>query len=127
MLRSFVPIIAEVEGKVQNFPLSYQIICVILIALFLWAFSISRDPRSWRRLYQTHFARNTEFSVNRNKRLDEEIKKYGIMVAMVFLVAGVTFFVLGLTYRYRVDQKPLTKEEQLRREDINRFRSQGIR
>jgi len=88
-------------NDVPNFPLSYQIGCAIMTALFVWTFAIARDPRGWRRLYQAKFTKPEDFSVNRNKRIDEKLKKYGIGVSMIFLVAAVSMFVLGVTYRYR--------------------------
>ncbi|WP_075088078.1 hypothetical protein [Verrucomicrobium spinosum] len=63
-------------GEVENFPLAYQLACIVFTGLFLWTFSIARDPRGWRRLYQSRFSRAEEISVNRNKRLDEVIKRY---------------------------------------------------
>lgn len=86
---------------VPNFPLGHQIACAVLLFLFVWAFSVARSPRGWRRLYQAKFTRKEDFSVNRNKYLDEKIRTYGIPIAMAFLVAAVFVFVLGVTYRYR--------------------------
>lgn len=114
-------LLAAVEGgEVPNFPLSYRIACAVLIALFIWAFSIARDPRGWRRLYQVLFTRKEEFSVNRNKRMDEIIKKRGIVVAMAFLTTAVALFVLGVTYRHRHTQAQLTQGEKFRMEDSQR-------
>lgn len=110
---------AEVE--VENFPLPYQIACVILTALFLWTFSIARDPRGWRRLYQAKFTKKEDFSVNKNKKIDEGIKKYGIGVAMIFLVAAVSVFVIGITYRHRHIQRPMTQEDKFRAQDTQRI------
>jgi hypothetical protein len=122
-LSTFAIIFAQAEGEIQNFPLPYQIICIILTAFFLWTFSIARDPRGWRRLYQAKFAKKEDFSVNKNKKFDETIKKYGILIAMGFLVADVTFFVLGVTHKHRANQRPLTKEEQLQRSDMEKYKS----
>jgi hypothetical protein len=115
--------LAAVEGgaEIPGFPLSYQIACAILTALFLWTFSIARDPRGWRRLYQARFTKKEEFSVNRNKKIDENIKKYGISVAMVFLVGSVTLFVLGVTYRNRHNQTVDTRESTFMKEDASRI------
>ena len=116
-------LLAAVEGgeEVQNFPLSYQIACAILFAIFLWTFSIARDPRGWRRLYQARFTRKEDFSVNRNKWLDENIKKYGISIAMFFLVAAVSIFVLGVTYRHRHALVPDSTEDRARADDSHRI------
>lgn len=113
--------VGDGENEVPNFPLFYQIACAVLVALFLWSFSIARDPRGWRRLYQAKFTRREDFSVNRNKSLDEDIKKYGISVAMTFLLAAVSLFVLGVTYRYRHTESPMSKEDRVRMEDSQRI------
>ncbi|MFZ4768080.1 MAG: hypothetical protein ACOYMN_24290 [Roseimicrobium sp.] len=112
---------ATAEGEAELIPLVYQILCIFLTALFLWTFSIARDPRGWRRLYQAKLARNSEFSVNRNKKIDEIIKKYGIPVAMIFLVLDVSCFVMGVTHRYRQAPKPMTQEERFRAQDTQRI------
>ena len=119
-------LLAVVEnGEIEGFPLSYQVACIVLTALFLWTFSIARDPRGWRRLYQATFERSAEFSVNRNKTIDEAIKKYGISVAMLFLVVDVSFFILGVTHRYRHSQKPMTQEDKFRAQDTERIMGSG--
>ena len=105
----------------DRFPLPYQIACIVLTALFVWAFSIAREPRQWRRLYQATFSKGENFSVNRNKVIDETLKKYGIIVAMAFLVADVGFFVAGVTYRQRVHAKELSPEERNRLMEQNRI------
>jgi hypothetical protein len=112
---------AEGRSHVPFFPLPYQIACAVLTALFLWSFSIGRDPRGWRRLYQAKFSRKEDFSVNKNKRLDEIIKKYGITIAMVILMADAGLFVLGVTYRHRHTQTPLTADEKLRAQETQRI------
>lgn len=113
------------DGQVDNFPLPYQIACIVLTAFFLWTFSIARDPRGWRRLYQAKFVKSSDFSVNKNKRIDEMMKSWGIMIAMIFLVADVSCFVLGVTYRYRHNPRQFTRDEALRAEDIGRVNSGG--
>ncbi len=125
MSTSLAVILAAAEGEAESFPLPYQITCIILTALFLWTFSIARDPRSWRRLYQAKFVKKEDFSVNKNKQIDEAIKKYGIVIAMAFLVADVSFFVLGVTHRYRNSQRSMTKDEQFRAMDAQRIRGSG--
>ena len=104
-------------------PLPYQVAVILLTALFLWTFSISRDPRGWRRLYQSKFAKKEDFSVNRNKRIDETIKKYGIVIAMIFLVIDVGCFVMGVTDRYRNNAKVQTMEDRFRNEEVDRIRA----
>lgn len=115
---------AAAEGRthVPYFPLPYQIACAVLTALSLWAFSVGRNPRGWRRLYQAKFTRKEDFSVNKNKRLDEIIKKYGITIAMVIFMADAGIFVLGVTYRYRNNpQAPITDDERRRGEESQRL------
>jgi hypothetical protein len=125
MLLPAIMAVAAAEGgktQVRNFPLAYQIAFVVFAALFLWAFTIARDPRGWRRLYQAKFERHEEFSVNRNKRLDEVIKKRCIPIAMIFLTAAVGAFILGITHRHRhTPQTPMTQEDKFRAADTRRI------
>lgn len=119
------PILAEAGKGVEFFPLKYQVACIILTALFLFSFSVTRDPRGWRRLYQTKFGEKDTISVNKNKKIDESIKTYGIYIAMAFLLADVSCFVVGVTHRYRNSDRQLTKEEQFRIMDVQRMNSNG--
>lgn len=117
-------IIAQTAAQDVRFPLVYQILCIVLTALFVLTFSISRNPRSWRRFYQAKFHKGHDaLSVNRNKRIDEMLKRYGIIVAMSILVLDVTCFVLGVTYRHRLEQREKTLEEQFHKSDIERFKA----
>ena len=104
-------------------PLEYQIACIVLTALFVWSFSVAREPRGWRRLFQSFFSKSGEFSVNKNKIIDENLKKYGIVIAMIILVADVSCFVWGVTYRYRKSAQQMTKDEYDRWREIQRVRS----
>ena len=104
----------------ERFPLRYQIICIVLTALFIWAFSIAREPRQWRRLYQSRFSNSDDFSVNRNKAIDESLKKYGIVVAMVILVLDVGFFLWGATSQARANREEMTKEMQYKLNEVER-------
>jgi hypothetical protein len=54
----------------DRLPLPYQIACLLLTALFVWTFSIAREPRGWRRLFQSLFSRSESFSVNKNKVIE---------------------------------------------------------
>lgn len=94
-----------------RFPLPHQIACIVLTALFLWISIIAREPRQWRRLYQAMFSQAERFSVNRNKVLDESIKKYAIVVAMVILVLDAGIFVVGITHRKRVEAKSVPVQD----------------
>ena len=95
----------------SSVPLLAQIACLILTFLFFCAFSVAREPRGWRRLFQSHFTKNSELSVNRNKVIDESLKTYGIVIAMALLVADVSLFVWGLTYSSRQKAALQTAEE----------------
>jgi hypothetical protein len=61
--------------------------------------------------------------VNRNKRVDEQIKKHGIGVSMIFLTAAVTIFLLGITHRYRHThtQSPMSPEDKFRALETQRI------
>lgn len=109
----------------ERLPLPYQIACLVLTALFVWAFSIAREPRGWRRLYQSTFTKAAEFSVNRNKYLDEKLKRWGIIVAMILLVADVTLFVEGVTAPTRKRQSQMTQEEWQRVQEVRRLEEKG--
>jgi flagellar biosynthesis protein FlhB len=116
-----------------DFPLKYQVACIVLTALFVWSFSVAREPRGWRRLFQSLFSKSDEFSVNKNKMIDENLKKYGIIVAMVILVADVSCFVWGITNRYRVTAQQMSSEDWTRLNELNKIkatspsgRSQGL-
>ncbi len=104
-------------------PLSSQITIIVLTTLFLWTFSIARDPRSWRRLYQAKFAKSDKFSVNKNKRIDEWLKKYGIAISMFVLVCDVTLIVFSLLAP-RLNAPPVTPsmQDQYRMEDVERWK-----
>ncbi|HRJ10057.1 MAG TPA: hypothetical protein PK490_18985 [Prosthecobacter sp.] len=97
----------------ERFPLPYQIGFIVLTALFAVAFSISREPRQWRRFWQSRFTRPEDFSVNRNKYLDERLKHYGIVFAMIFLVLDVGVILTGLTHKARHESRLPTLEERL--------------
>ncbi len=116
-------VLAQAKTEVENFPLGYQIACILLTGVFLLTFSIARNPRGWRRLFQSKFSKTSELSVNKNKRIDEMIKKHGISISMIFLVGAVTCFVLGATYRYRIKAKQETRDEQFQRMDLERFKA----
>lgn len=103
----------------ERYPLPYQIACIVLTALFVWAFSVAREPRQWRRLYQSIFSKGDEFSVNKNKVIDESLKNYGITIAMIILVADVSCFVAMVTYQERMRAKQLSVE------DWNRLQEQS--
>lgn len=106
----FVPILAD-----ESFmPLKIEIACIVLTALFFFTFSVAREPRGWRRLFQSMFSTSADFSVNRNKVIDENLKRYGIVIAMIVLVMDVALFVYGRTDRARKSMESMTQEEWLR-------------
>lgn len=115
-----LPAMLAAEAEVENFPLPYQITCIVLTGIFLWTFSIARDPRGWRRLYQAKFASREEFSVNKNKKIDEALKKWGIVVAMFFLVIDVAVFVSGITYSARKKKHVMTDDERFHAIDVQK-------
>jgi len=108
----------------ERFPLPYQIGFILLTALFAVSFSISREPRQWRRFWQARVARVEEVSVNRNKYLDEQLKHYSILIAMAFLLLDVGVIVAGLTHKYRNTPSTLTEEQRLRVEEQRRLGGQ---
>lgn len=62
-------------------------------------------------MFQAHFSKGGDLSVNRNKVIDESLKTYGIIIAMALLVADVSLFVWGLTYSSRQKAAMQTPEE----------------
>jgi len=110
----------------REIPIQYQIACVILTALFIWSFSIAREPRGWRRLFQSMFSKSETFSVNKNKVIDEALKRYGIVIAMVILVADVSCFVLGVTYPFREKLRTLTPDQRESMLEINKVKNNSI-
>jgi flagellar biosynthesis protein FlhB len=110
----------------REIPIQYQIACVILTALFIWSFSIAREPRGWRRLFQSMFSKSETFSVNKNKVIDEALKRYGIVIAMVILVADVSCFVMGVTYPFREKLRTLTPDQRESMIEINKVKNNAI-
>jgi flagellar biosynthesis protein FlhB len=107
----------------REIPIQYQIACVILTALFIWSFSIAREPRGWRRLFQSMFSTSETFSVNKNKVIDEALKRYGIAIAMVILVADVSCFVLGVTHYARGQKRSMSPEQRNHINEINKLQN----
>ncbi len=103
--------------------IGYQIACLILTALFFFAFSVAREPRGWRRLFQSMFSKSGEFSVNKNKVIDETLKKYGILIAMMILLADVSIFVWGLTEVQRKQEAETNNEERVRINEYNNLKA----
>jgi predicted anti-sigma-YlaC factor YlaD len=101
-------------------PLPNQIACLVLTALFFFSFSVAREPRGWRRLFQSMFATSADFSVNKNKIIDENLKKYGIVIAMVILVADVSIFVWGVTARNRNALERMSAADRMRLMDVQK-------
>jgi len=106
-------------------PLAYEIACIVLTALFFFAFSVAREPRGWRRLFQSMFATNTNFSVNRNKVIDESLKRYGIVIAMAILVVDVGLFVWGVTDRSRKSIENMSAEDIMKLNEIQKIHGAG--
>jgi hypothetical protein len=105
----------------DRLPLPFQIACLVLTALFVGAFNLSREPRSWRRLYQSFFTKSDTISVNRNKSIDTKLKKWGIRIAMLILVVDVAVFLFGVTAPSRKRQREMSLEEWNRVDEIKRL------
>ena len=109
----------------STFPVRFATALIVLTALFLWTFSIAREPRGWRRLFQSMFSKSDNFSVNKNKVIDESLKRYGIFVAMAILVADVTCVVMMVTHPLRNKYQGRDAEEvqnlQLQQQEINKI------
>ena len=104
-----------------DMPLPYMIAWIVLTALFFFLFSVAREPRGWRRLFQSMFATSADFSVNRNKMIDENLKRYGIFVAMAVLMIDVSVFVMGVTYKKRKSMQSMTQEQMMRLNEIQKI------
>ena len=104
---------------------SILIACIILTAIFLVAFGISREPRGFRKVFQEFFRKNTPVDVNRNKVIDESLKHYGIIVAMFVLVLDVGLFVWGVTETARAKPLDLSPAERAKANEIRRLGGGG--
>lgn len=105
----------------DTFPLRYQIACIVLTALFVWSFSVAREPRQWRRLFQSTFYKTEQFSVNKNKVIDEILKTWGIRIAMVILVADVACFVAGVTFKERMHARDMSADDWYHLDEQNKI------
>jgi hypothetical protein len=105
----------------ERLPLPFQIACLILTALFVCAFNLSREPRSWRRLYQSAFTGSERVSVNKNKTIDAKLKKWGIRIAMIILVIDVAVFLFGVTAPARKRNLEMSADERNRIEELQRL------
>ena len=108
-------------------PIEIQIACIVLTALFFLAFGVAREPRGWRRLFQSMFGSKSDFSVNKNKVIDESLKRYGIVIAMTILVLDVGLFVWGVTYPARMKQNNMTPEERAKMDEIRRIGGSSVK
>lgn len=109
----------------DGFPLRYQIACLILSALFIWSFSVSRDPRGWRRLYQSLFAKPDDISVNKNKGIDERLRKWSLIIAMLLLVVDVACFIAGITAPSRHGRQEMTRDQWNQVEELRKLQDLG--
>jgi hypothetical protein len=107
----------------DRLPLPFQIACLILTALFVCAFNLSREPRSWRRLYQSTFTSPDRISVNKNKSIDAKLKKWGIRIAMLILVLDVAVFLFGITAQSRKRQNEMNLDDWNRFNEMKRLES----
>jgi hypothetical protein len=107
----------------ERLPLPFQIACLILTALFVCAFNLSREPRSWRRLYQSTFTSADRISVNKNKSIDAKLKKFGIRIAMLILIVDVAVFLFGVTAPSRKRQNEMSLDDWNRFNEMKRLES----
>ncbi len=124
MIHQGATLIADMPSD-QFLPLSYQIAVIVLTALFFFAFSVAREPRGWRRLFQSVFASSDGFSVNKNKVIDETLKKYGMVVAMLFLLADVGIVVLRVKQRTDSKLGRMDPEQMQKMIEIQKIQSQN--
>ena len=115
-----LPIASVLLAYAPFMPLPSQIACIVLTALFFFSFSVAREPRGWRRLFQSMFATSADFSVNKNKVIDERLKQYGIFIAMIILIADVSLFVWGVTARTRSARETMPQAERHQLEEIQK-------
>jgi flagellar biosynthesis protein FlhB len=107
----------------DRLPLPFQIACLILTALFVCAFNLSREPRSWRRLFQSTFTKSEKISVNKNKAIDAKLKTWGIRIAMIILVIDVAVFLYGVTAPSRKRLNEMSTDDWNRVNDMKRLES----
>ena len=67
------------------------------------------------------FSKSESFSVNKNKVIDEALKRYGIVIAMAILVIDVSCFVLGVTYPFRQKLRSLSPAQRENMQEINKY------
>ena len=107
----------------ERFPIPYQIACFILTTLFVWLFIVSRDPRTWRKMFQSLFQSSEAASSRRSKSIDSRLRKICLRLSMLFLVADVACFVLGVTAASRKRAEEMTPEERFGVEELQRIQS----
>jgi uncharacterized protein YjeT (DUF2065 family) len=94
------------------------ILATVLFVLFLWSLIIARDPREWRQAFQAVFE-DDNASVNRNKLLDEAIRRWCRRLAGTFLVFSLTVLALGLVLHLQdKNQVNLTPEQRAKLEQL---------
>lgn len=92
----------------------------VLLLLFLWAILIARRPRDWRRLWQDLMHPGVQISVNRNKRLDELLRRYSVMAGGIFLIAAAASFLFA-TRAMVEERKQPTRATFIEAEEIQRM------
>lgn len=83
----------------MSMPLWSKIVSLLLFFLFAFALFVLQDPRDWRRLFY-EFLGKGDLSVNENKRIDEQIIRYGYLVVGILLTASIVVLILGLLIKY---------------------------
>lgn len=92
----------------------------VLLLLFLTAILIARTPRDWRRLWQDMLHPGVQISVNRNKRLDELVRRYAIMIGGGFLVVAVIMFLIATRVMIEERKQP-TRATFIETEELERM------
>lgn len=100
--------------------LALYILTGVMLMLFLWTILIARTPRDWRRLWQDIVHPGVEISVNRNKRLDELVRRYAVMAGGVFLICAALLF-LGATRVLVEERRQPTRATHIEVEEIQRM------
>jgi hypothetical protein len=104
-------------------PLGAIIACVILSALFFFAYGVAREPRNWRRLYQ-HYRHSAEpHNVNKNKALDERIGRQASVVAVVILVIDILVLLGGVGYAAYERYQNIDEDTRARQEEVRKLNS----
>ncbi len=84
---------------------------------------VAWEPRPWRQIWQSRFGGAGEASSRRRKSMDRKLKRRGILMAMILLMADVTCYVIGITSPMRQKTSMLSVEEKYRIEEFKRIKA----